>query len=33
MLKYIGYKGHIVNYPEWINYNLKRPVKNLFRLI
>lgn len=34
MLKYIGYTGHIINYPAWIQYNNKEKVTDhLFRII
>lgn len=34
MLKYIGYSGHIINYPAWIQYNRKEKVTDhLFRII
>ncbi|MBK7638909.1 MAG: hypothetical protein IPJ22_02320 [Bacteroidetes bacterium] len=34
MLKYIGYSGHIINYPAWIQYNRKEKITDhLFRII
>ncbi|WP_319592271.1 hypothetical protein [uncultured Draconibacterium sp.] len=34
MLKYIGYSGHIINYPAWIQFNLKKEMTDhLFKLI
>lgn len=34
ILKYIGYEGHIINYPAWIQYNLKKtPTEHLYKVI
>ena len=34
MLKYIGYSGHIINYPAWIQFNRKEKMTDhLFRII
>lgn len=34
LLKYVGYKGHIIHYPSVIEYNLKLSISNhLFRII
>jgi DNA polymerase III epsilon subunit-like protein len=34
MLKYIGYSGHIINYPAWIQFNKKEKLTDhLFRII
>ena len=34
MLKYIGYSGHIINYPAWIQFNLKKEMtEHLFKII
>lgn len=34
MLKYVGYSGHIINYPAWIQFNLKKEMTDhLFKII
>lgn len=34
MLKYIGYKGHVIFYPAWIQYNLKQKLTDhLYKVI
>jgi hypothetical protein len=34
MLKYVGYKGHIINYSAWIQFNRKESVTDhLFKII